>query len=90
MGFRVEHINIGHGGLRLIEEKVDPPYTKGYDEQQRVGGAVIAFHTENLSSTEGCEDLAVLWDIRVHPDDRDRGLGKALSQRVDACSKARG
>ena len=30
--FRVERVANGLGGFRLVEETVDPPYTKDYDQ----------------------------------------------------------
>jgi GNAT superfamily N-acetyltransferase len=45
-----------------------------------VGGATVAFHTPGLHmlSISDREDIAVLWDIRVHPRQRNHGVGKAL------------
>ena len=45
---------------------------------QRVGGAVVAHKTPGVHMLEGREDLAVLWDIRVHPSVRRRGVGTRL------------
>jgi ribosomal protein S18 acetylase RimI-like enzyme len=45
---------------------------------RRVGGAVIAFNTAGIEMLQGRNDLAVLWDIRVRPEDRRRGVGSAL------------
>ncbi len=39
---------------------------------------------------EGHDDLAVLWDIRVHPQMRGRGIGSALLQAVERWTLARG
>ena len=112
--FRVEVVSNGLGGLRLIEEKVDPPYVKDYDEpdgperwsrrswdlsrwiflgayreQNRIGGAIVAFHVDDMNYCEGREDLAGLWDIRVHPDYRGRGRRHvAVSTRRDLCEKS--
>jgi GNAT superfamily N-acetyltransferase len=50
-----------------------------YDrEDARVGGAVIAFNTAGVHMPEGAADIAVLWDLRVRPDRRGRGIGTAL------------
>jgi ribosomal protein S18 acetylase RimI-like enzyme len=56
----------------------------------RVGGAVIAFDTEGVNMLEGRRDLAVLWDIRVSPADRGRGVGSALFLAAEAWAAARG
>ena len=112
--FRVEPVANGLGGFRLVEETVDPPDTKDYDqpdgperwtrkswdlsnwvflgafrENERIGGAIIAFHVDGLNYCEGREDLAGLWDIRVSPAYRGRGVGKAIFQRVEACARNR-
>ncbi len=56
----------------------------------RVGGAVIAFDTEGVNMLEGRRDLAVLWDIRVAPESRGRGVGSALFRAAEAWAAARG
>lgn len=56
----------------------------------RVGGAVIAFNTAGVNMLEGRSDLAVLWDIRVSPRARGRGVGSALFRAVEAWAAARG
>lgn len=45
---------------------------------QRAGGAVVAHKTPGVHMLEGREDLAVLWDLRVHPSVRRRGVGTRL------------
>ena len=55
-----------------------------------VGGAVVAFNTEGMSMLEGRRDLAVLWDMRVLPELRGRGVGSALFRAVEAWAAARG
>lgn len=59
-------------------------------EGRRVGGAVVAFRTPGLDMLEGREDLAVLWDIRVAPEARGRGVGGALFRAAEAWAGARG
>lgn len=61
-----------------------------YREQERVGGAIVAFHGEGLNYCEGREDLAGLWDIRVRPEYQGRGVGRALFQRAATCAEKRG
>jgi GNAT superfamily N-acetyltransferase len=57
---------------------------------RRVGGATVAFDTPGLTMLEGRRDLSVLWDIRVAPDSRGKGIGSALFERVEACALAHG
>jgi len=56
----------------------------------RVGGAVLAFDTEGVDMLEGRRDLAVLWDLRVHPDHRGKGVGRALFRAAEAWARAHG
>jgi GNAT superfamily N-acetyltransferase len=55
---------------------------------RRVGGATVAFDTPELTMLEGRRDLSVLWDIRVAPNTRGKGIGSALLQRVEAWARA--
>lgn len=61
-----------------------------HDGGRRVGGAVVAFDTPDVHMLEGRSDLAVLWDIRVHPDARSAGTGTALFRAVEAWAGERG
>ncbi len=61
-----------------------------HSDGARVGGAVIAFDTEGVNMLEGRRDLAVLWDIRVAPEARGRGVGHALFRAVETWAAARG
>ena len=57
---------------------------------QTAGGAVVAFNTDGVDMLEGRSDLSVLWDIRVHPDWRGKGLGSELFSQAAAWSRERG
>lgn len=59
-------------------------------EGRRVGGAVIAFNTAGVIVLEGRSDLAALWDIRVSPGARRKGVGSALFRAAEAWAMARG
>ena len=113
---RAKPVDGGLGGLRLVEEKVEPPWVKDYDahdgegpsrwakrwdlsnwavlsafeEERRVGGAVVAWNTNGVNMLEGREDLAVLWDIRVCPERRGQGIGRRLFARAADWTRARG
>jgi GNAT superfamily N-acetyltransferase len=56
----------------------------------RVGGAVIAFRTADLRMLGGRDDVAVLWDIRVSPEQRGAGVGSALFRAAGSWASARG
>jgi len=49
-----------------------------YHGDQRIGGCVIAHNTDGVNKLEGRDDLAALWDLRVHPDYRGQGIGRQL------------
>lgn len=58
-------------------------------EGRRVGGAAVAFNSQAVDMLEGRKDLAVLWDIRVSPEVRGQGIGRALFRAVEAWAIAR-
>lgn len=57
-------------------------------EGQRVGGLVTAFRTEGLDMLERRDDLAIIWDLRVSPALRGRGVGAALFAAAQAWARA--
>jgi len=65
-------------------------FLAAHSEGRRVGGAALAFDTAALDILEGRRDLAVLWDIRVAPEARGRGVGAALFRAAEARAAARG
>lgn len=60
------------------------------DGEEWVGGAVLASDTPGLDMLEGRADLGVLWDIRVAPGHRGRGVGRALFEAVESKARAHG
>lgn len=60
-----------------------------FDGGERVGGAVMAWKTVGLNMLAGRDDLAVLWDLRVRPDCRGRGVGHLLFSHALAWARAR-
>ncbi|MBW3590129.1 MAG: GNAT family N-acetyltransferase [Actinobacteria bacterium] len=55
-----------------------------------LGGAVIAFDTKNVNMLEGRRDLAVLWDLRVGPEERGKGVGAALFKAAERWAVSHG
>ena len=60
------------------------------DNGKPIGGATVAYDTPELNMLCGRKDFAVLWDIRVHPDFRHKGVGIMLFQRAVDWSRKRG
>ena len=55
-----------------------------------VGGAVVAFRTDGVDLLKGRTDIVALWDLRVAPDIRRRGVGSALFAAVERWAVVRG
>lgn len=53
-----------------------------FDDETRVGGAIIAADLKSRQAT--------LWDVRVRPDFRLKGVGTALFRAVEEWSRSRG
>jgi ribosomal protein S18 acetylase RimI-like enzyme len=53
-----------------------------HDDGMRVGGAIIASRTDELVVTGIPAETAVLWDLRVDPRFRHRGIGSLLFSRA--------
>ena len=53
-----------------------------FDGERRIGGATIAWKTHRVFMLEEREDLACLWDLRVAPEYRGRGVGQKLFARA--------
>jgi ribosomal protein S18 acetylase RimI-like enzyme len=60
-----------------------------FDGKTRVGGAAIVCNSPEIEMLEGLTDLACLWDLRVHPDYRNQGVGHRLFTRALVWSQKR-
>jgi GNAT superfamily N-acetyltransferase len=56
----------------------------------RVGGATVALRARDVEMLEGRDDLAVLWDLRVAPEHRGKGIGAALIEAAGEWARANG
>ncbi len=61
-----------------------------WDDGWPIGGAAVIHDAPEAQMLDGRSDLAVLWDLRVHPDLRRRGVGKALFAGAATWARARG
>jgi GNAT superfamily N-acetyltransferase len=62
-----------------------------YARSSRLGGAVIAYNTTGLTMfDERSREIAVLWDLRVHPAARGCGVGSMLFRAVEDWCRQRG
>ena len=53
-----------------------------FADDERVGGAIVVHNSPELDFLERREDLAALWDLRVAPEWRGRGIGSMLLKHV--------
>ncbi|HEU4387958.1 MAG TPA: GNAT family N-acetyltransferase, partial [Blastocatellia bacterium] len=60
------------------------------DDDRCIGGATVAVDTPAVELLEGRDDLALLWDIRVAPAYRGRGIGQSLFAAAEAVAAAQG
>ena len=65
-------------------------FLMAFDGDRAVGGATVAFRSPNADMLQGRDDLAVLWDIRVHPDYRGTGIGSALFKHAVGWARGQG
>ncbi|MEQ9568501.1 MAG: GNAT family N-acetyltransferase, partial [Pseudomonadales bacterium] len=73
------HFDLANWGLLIVEAN-----------DALIGGTVIAYNTPGVEMLEGRTDLAMLWDIRLHPDVRGRGVGTALFKSAELWSLKNG
>lgn len=57
---------------------------------ERVGGALLVHDDASIELLEGRSDLAVLWDLRVAPGHRGRGVGTQLFRAAEDWARERG
>ncbi len=61
-----------------------------FDGESPVGAAAVAWNTAGVNMLEGRTDIAVLWDIRVHPRSKGQGVGAALFDHAVRWARTRG
>jgi GNAT superfamily N-acetyltransferase len=63
---------------------------EGEEGERPLGGAAIAYNTDGVNMLEGRDDIAVLWDIRVHPDHAGKGIGTQLFNHAVEWAREKG
>jgi GNAT superfamily N-acetyltransferase len=58
--------------------------------EQVLGGAAVVVNSPEVHMLENRSDLAVLWDIRVQPEQRKKGIGTALFQQAADWARGQG
>jgi GNAT superfamily N-acetyltransferase len=61
-----------------------------YEGERRLGGAIVAWNTHGFDMLRGRSDLAVVADLRVHPDARGSGVGRGLFRAAQDWARSRG
>jgi ribosomal protein S18 acetylase RimI-like enzyme len=64
-------------------------FLAAYSGNERVGGAVVISQCPDVDMLDGRVDLALLWDIRVAPAARNRGVGPALLAAAESWARLR-
>jgi GNAT superfamily N-acetyltransferase len=59
-------------------------------DRTRIGGATVALRARDVEMLEGRDDLAVLWDLRVAPEHRGKGVGAASIETAEKWARANG
>ncbi|MBA3272342.1 MAG: GNAT family N-acetyltransferase [Chthoniobacterales bacterium] len=65
-------------------------FASGYVDERRVGGVAVVIDTVEMEGAAARSNVAVLWDIRVHPDVRQQGLGRQLLSFAEDHARSRG
>ncbi|MFW5904394.1 MAG: GNAT family N-acetyltransferase [Candidatus Saliniplasma sp.] len=78
--------------LRNLEDEFEITnwgFFLAYIDKRPVGGVIIAYDTEGVNMLSGRDDLAAVWDIRVRPEFRGKGVGHKLFQKAVQWAKER-
>jgi len=60
------------------------------DGERAAGGAAVVMNSPEVHMLENRSDLAVLWDMRVQPEQRGKGIGRRLFQHAAEWARAKG
>jgi ribosomal protein S18 acetylase RimI-like enzyme len=65
-------------------------FVAAYMDGRRVGGAVVILDPTDIERLGGESGLALLWDLRVDPEFRGRGFGRALLMSAEGLARRAG
>jgi GNAT superfamily N-acetyltransferase len=60
------------------------------EDEFTLGAATVAWNSDGVNMLEGLSDIACLWDIRVQPVQRGKGVGMLLFQHTVRWARERG
>ena len=60
------------------------------DGERAAGGAAVVLNSPEVHMLENRSDLAVLWDLRVQPEQRRKGIGRWLFQQAVEWARVQG
>lgn len=60
-----------------------------FDDEKRIGGAIIAYNTPGVNMLEGRDDIAVIWDLRIDKEYRGKGIGSNIFNKCIEWTKSK-
>lgn len=100
-GLRFHETPVDHPYGKYDHDEDPPDWAQKYDlskwgiflatiDGRSVGGAAVGPPTPGIVVTDGRQDVAALWDLRVSPEERRRGVGTALLRSCARWARDRG
>jgi ribosomal protein S18 acetylase RimI-like enzyme len=83
-----EHGNPLDCAKRFDHSRVHP--FVAYDREKPVGAGIVVVDSLGACALTCRDDVAVVWDIRVHPDCRGQGIGSMLFDHAVTCAREQG